>query len=214
MASDRRAAQSLHAQGVRQRRRPRRAMVSTVLEDSVTRDRGRDRRTSTSRPAISSSHGALIERIRAARSATLDHRLRAPSSRGVGDRRRREPARVASRPHRIDRADRSARGRTKSRHEEYDPEIAAIFSEEATELLEAADVAAAAAGTRRAATRSSRSSCKRQLHTLKGGARMAGIDAMGDLSARARDAGDPDRCRRDPRATTPRTRSCRRASTS
>ena len=64
---------------------------------------------------------------------------------------------------------------------DYDPEIAAIFSEEATELLEAAD--AALAGMRAAPTdRDESTALARVLHTLKGGARMAGVTAMGDLA--------------------------------
>jgi chemosensory pili system protein ChpA (sensor histidine kinase/response regulator) len=64
---------------------------------------------------------------------------------------------------------------------DFDPEVAAIFCEEASELLEAAQSAlqswnaAPASGEHLAAL-------KRGLHTLKGGARMAGIAAMGDLS--------------------------------
>ncbi|MBA3563903.1 MAG: Hpt domain-containing protein, partial [Gammaproteobacteria bacterium] len=63
----------------------------------------------------------------------------------------------------------------------FDPEIAAIFAEEATELLNTADGALAglAGGQDEAAQIGS---LLRQLHTLKGGARMAGITAMGDLS--------------------------------
>ena len=64
---------------------------------------------------------------------------------------------------------------------DYDAEIAAIFSEEAAELLESADQAL----SRWAKERGSRDhieELKRHLHTLKGGARMAGIVAMGDLS--------------------------------
>jgi len=60
----------------------------------------------------------------------------------------------------------------------YDAEIAAIFSEEAAELLEEADRALGAWK----ADRNSRDhveALKRHLHTLKGGARMAGITAMG-----------------------------------
>ena len=64
---------------------------------------------------------------------------------------------------------------------EFDPEIAAIFTEEAAELLEQGEVVLqslraggdAAAGF---------SELQRLLHTLKGGARLAGIPAMGDLS--------------------------------
>jgi chemosensory pili system protein ChpA (sensor histidine kinase/response regulator) len=63
----------------------------------------------------------------------------------------------------------------------YDAEIAAIFSEEAAELLEAADQSLDAWKTDRAA-REPMEALKRHLHTLKGGARMAGIAAMGNLS--------------------------------
>ncbi len=64
---------------------------------------------------------------------------------------------------------------------DFDPEIAAIFSEEAVELLEAAETALAAWN---AAPDDSEqvAALRRPLHTLKGGARMAGIDAMGELA--------------------------------
>ena len=64
---------------------------------------------------------------------------------------------------------------------EYDAEIAAIFSEEAAELLEAADQALSA-WTKDKHAREPVEELKRHLHTLKGGARMAGISAMGNLS--------------------------------
>ncbi len=64
---------------------------------------------------------------------------------------------------------------------EFDADIAAIFGEEATELLEQADVALSNWVRDRADT-SQVTELKRLLHTLKGGARMAGIRAMGDLS--------------------------------
>jgi chemosensory pili system protein ChpA (sensor histidine kinase/response regulator) len=64
---------------------------------------------------------------------------------------------------------------------EYDAEIAAIFSEEAAELLEAADQALSA-WTKDKSAREPVEELKRHLHTLKGGARMAGISAMGNLS--------------------------------
>lgn len=64
---------------------------------------------------------------------------------------------------------------------EYDPDIAAIFSEEATELLEAADGALGALRAERG-SRERVVELQRALHTIKGGARMAGIRAMGDLS--------------------------------
>ncbi len=64
---------------------------------------------------------------------------------------------------------------------EFDADIAAIFGEEATELLEQADGALARWVRDRADTRQV-TELKRLLHTLKGGARMAGIRAMGDVS--------------------------------
>ena len=64
---------------------------------------------------------------------------------------------------------------------QFDPEIAGIFTEEATELLESAQSALSAW---RAEPQSAelRAALKRPLHTLKGGARMAGIQPLGDLS--------------------------------
>ena len=64
---------------------------------------------------------------------------------------------------------------------EFDADIAAIFSEEATELLELAETSLGS-WTRDRADRSRVTELKRVLHTLKGGARMAGIRSMGDLS--------------------------------
>jgi len=64
---------------------------------------------------------------------------------------------------------------------DYDAEIAAIFTEESAELLESADKALIN-WTRDKASRRSMEELKRHLHTLKGGARMAGITAMGNLS--------------------------------
>ncbi len=63
----------------------------------------------------------------------------------------------------------------------YDAEIAAIFSEEASEILEEADKALAG-WTKEKHSRDHVENLKRHLHTLKGGARMAGIAAMGNLS--------------------------------
>jgi chemosensory pili system protein ChpA (sensor histidine kinase/response regulator) len=64
---------------------------------------------------------------------------------------------------------------------DYDPEIAGIFSEEATELLESAQAALAAFGSS-PSDPDTQMALKRPLHTLKGGARMAGVVAMGDLA--------------------------------
>ncbi|HEY7640973.1 MAG TPA: Hpt domain-containing protein [Steroidobacteraceae bacterium] len=64
---------------------------------------------------------------------------------------------------------------------DFDAEVAAIFSEEATELLETADQALSSWKQDRANT-ALVFELKRVVHTLKGGARMAGIRAMGNLS--------------------------------
>ena len=64
---------------------------------------------------------------------------------------------------------------------DFDPDVASIFTEEATELLEVCESQLAAWRTDPANT-DSPAALKRPLHTLKGGARMAGITAMGDLS--------------------------------
>jgi chemosensory pili system protein ChpA (sensor histidine kinase/response regulator) len=64
---------------------------------------------------------------------------------------------------------------------EYDAEIAAIFTEESAELLESTDKALLEwSGNKKSSQ--SMEELKRHLHTLKGGARMAGITAMGNLS--------------------------------
>ena len=63
----------------------------------------------------------------------------------------------------------------------FDAEIAAIFSEEAAEILAAADEAIAQLAVNRA-NPEPLAELQRHLHTLKGGARMAGISAMGDFS--------------------------------
>lgn len=64
---------------------------------------------------------------------------------------------------------------------DFDPEIAQIFGEEATELLEAAERALVDLRTspRDAAPATA---LKRFLHTLKGGARMSGASSMGELA--------------------------------
>ena len=64
---------------------------------------------------------------------------------------------------------------------DFDPDVASIFTEEATELLEVCETQLAAWRTDPANTEYP-AALKRPLHTLKGGARMAGITAMGDLS--------------------------------
>ena len=69
----------------------------------------------------------------------------------------------------------------RQRRREFDADIAAIFGEEATELLEQSE-AAFSRWRRDRADGSQVTELKRLLHTLKGGARMAGIRAMGDVS--------------------------------
>ncbi len=64
---------------------------------------------------------------------------------------------------------------------DFDPEVASIFTDEATELIEAAE-SALTAWRAEPANAERLAALKRPLHTLKGGARMAGIVAMGDLS--------------------------------
>ncbi|MEQ1580841.1 MAG: Hpt domain-containing protein [Steroidobacteraceae bacterium] len=65
--------------------------------------------------------------------------------------------------------------------DDFDADVAAIFTEEASELLEAADTALTG-WSQDQADDANIFEFKRALHTLKGGARMAGIRAMGDLS--------------------------------
>jgi len=64
---------------------------------------------------------------------------------------------------------------------DYDPEIAGIFAEEAGELIESTEGALQAWGADRG-NGAHLDALKRPLHTLKGGARMAGVIAMGDLA--------------------------------
>ena len=62
----------------------------------------------------------------------------------------------------------------------FDPEIAAIFAEEAAEILDNSQ--AALQEVRQRQDQPSVAMLQRYLHTLKGGARMAGLLPMGDLS--------------------------------
>jgi len=64
---------------------------------------------------------------------------------------------------------------------DFDPEVASIFCEEALELIDASEQSLSDWRTDPGSA-DYRSALKRPLHTLKGGARMAGITAMGDLS--------------------------------
>jgi chemosensory pili system protein ChpA (sensor histidine kinase/response regulator) len=64
---------------------------------------------------------------------------------------------------------------------DFDPEIAEIFSDEAVELLDSID-ATLTQSIQGEIGESSLAELQRYLHTLKGGARMAGLSEMGDLS--------------------------------
>ncbi|HXC59719.1 MAG TPA: Hpt domain-containing protein, partial [Steroidobacteraceae bacterium] len=64
---------------------------------------------------------------------------------------------------------------------DYDPEIASIFSDEATELLEESQSSFQGISLTEP-RREEFAALKRPLHTLKGGARMAGVMGMGDLA--------------------------------
>ena len=65
--------------------------------------------------------------------------------------------------------------------EEYDPELLEIFLEEGVDILDASEETLQA-WVDSPDDRSLVEALQRQLHTLKGGARMAGISAIGDLS--------------------------------
>jgi len=91
----------------------------------------------------------------------------------------REEAVVETKPEPVAEITRSVE--TLADEPEYDAEIAAIFTEESAELLELADKALAAWSNNKE-SRQPLEELKRHLHTLKGGARMAGISAMGNLS--------------------------------
>ncbi|MEO8019547.1 MAG: Hpt domain-containing protein [Pseudomonadota bacterium] len=64
---------------------------------------------------------------------------------------------------------------------DFDPDIASIFTDEAVELIDAAQGALAQWNDNRSSV-DGLDALKRPLHTLKGGARMAGLMPMGDLS--------------------------------
>jgi chemosensory pili system protein ChpA (sensor histidine kinase/response regulator) len=106
------------------------------------------------------NHWQLLERIEAA-DRNLDQRIAAQS----------EPAAGAP----------LAEASPGESAPDFDPEVAAIFTDEATELIDASEHAL---GDWRSQPEAQefRLALKRPLHTLKGGARMAGILPMGDLS--------------------------------
>src|SRR6266699_6993293 len=115
------------------------------------------------------SHWQLLERIERADKA-LDQRIGASTARGGA---------APSAP------ELAAAGHAPPPPEEevvdFDPEVAAIFTDEATELIEQSE-RALTDWRSEPGSAEFRLALKRPLHTLKGGARMAGITPMGDLS--------------------------------
>src|SRR5438270_4640017 len=115
------------------------------------------------------SHWQLLHRIERADKA-LDQRIAASTARGGAA----PPA-----------PELAAAGHAAPPPEEevvdFDPEVAAIFTDEATELIEQSE-RALTDWRSEPGSAEFRLALKRPLHTLKGGARMAGITPMGDLS--------------------------------
>jgi chemosensory pili system protein ChpA (sensor histidine kinase/response regulator) len=114
------------------------------------------------------NHWQLLERIERANTA-LDQRMAAAGAHsGI------RPPIGAAAAHGGD-------GQGRDEAFEFDPEVAAIFTDEATELIDASE---RALSDWRSQPNSAdfRGSLKRPLHTLKGGALVAGITPMGDLS--------------------------------
>jgi len=116
------------------------------------------------------SHWPLLERIEKAE-RNLDQRVAAAGGHAPP-----APAATAAAP-----AAPAAEGEPPDEAADFDPEVAAIFTDEATELIETSEHALS---DWRAHPGSAefRLALKRPLHTLKGGARMAGILPMGDLA--------------------------------
>jgi chemosensory pili system protein ChpA (sensor histidine kinase/response regulator) len=103
------------------------------------------------------SHDALLNRITAAETA-LERRISATATETTG-----------------------SNEQVPDSEANYDPEIASIFSEEATELLEESQSSFQGISLQEPRPEEF-AALKRPLHTLKGGARMAGVMAMGDLA--------------------------------
>jgi chemosensory pili system protein ChpA (sensor histidine kinase/response regulator) len=121
------------------------------------------------------NHWQLLERLHEAESA-LDARIAEASRAGASGP---SPEEVASEP--VAQTPELSASAALEEPPDFDPEVAAIFAEEALELIDASERALSdwrgQPGSAESAT-----ALKRPLHTLKGGARMAGISAMGDLS--------------------------------
>ncbi len=125
------------------------------------------------------NHWQLLERIERA-DKSLDARIAAEKSAAAAQAQAAEAQAAAAAPEAAaEVAD--AAPEEEAEAVDFDPEVAAIFTDEATELIEASERALT---EWRAQPNSAecRLGLKRPLHTLKGGARMAGIMPMGDLS--------------------------------
>jgi chemosensory pili system protein ChpA (sensor histidine kinase/response regulator) len=116
------------------------------------------------------SHWQLLERIDKA-DRWLDQRLAASTAHDSPPAAAASPATEAAFPG----------GEPPDEAADFDPEVAAIFTDEATELIEASEQALAE-WRAHPGSAELRMGLKRPLHTLKGGARMAGIVPMGDLA--------------------------------
>ncbi|TLY64580.1 MAG: hypothetical protein E6K45_11530, partial [Gammaproteobacteria bacterium] len=115
------------------------------------------------------SHWQLLERIERADKA-LDQRIAASTAREGAAPPAPEPAAAGHAP-----------PPPEEEVVDFDPEVAAIFTDEATELIEQSE-RALTDWRSEPGSAEFRLALKRPLHTLKGGARMAGITPMGDLS--------------------------------
>ncbi|MHB8815996.1 MAG: hybrid sensor histidine kinase/response regulator, partial [Steroidobacteraceae bacterium] len=121
------------------------------------------------------NHWQLLERLAEAE-RSLDVRIAEASRIDAG-----EAAKTPAEPHATVAADTSAAEELVEEPPDFDPEVAAIFTEEALELIDASEHALSD-WRHKPGSPESATALKRPLHTLKGGARMAGIIAMGDLS--------------------------------
>jgi chemosensory pili system protein ChpA (sensor histidine kinase/response regulator) len=115
------------------------------------------------------SHWQLLERIDKA-DRWLDQRIAATTAHDAPPEAA-APAAEAATPE----------GEPQDEPPDFDPEVAAIFTDEATELIDASEHALAE-WRAHPGSAELRLGLKRPLHTLKGGARMAGILPMGDLA--------------------------------
>jgi chemosensory pili system protein ChpA (sensor histidine kinase/response regulator) len=122
------------------------------------------------------SHGPLLKRVAAAERA-LDERITEASQQIELNGVQAPPAAVAA----IAPVEPEPTADEDELMRDFDPDIAGIFTDEATELIDSAESALAAWSAERASVERLLA-LKRPLHTLKGGARMAGITPMGDLA--------------------------------